>query len=178
MIIWINGAYGAGKTTIAELLQTKITNSYLYDPENIGDFFRKNLPKEIQKADFQDYPEWRAWNVHVLAKIDNEYAGDIIVPMTVYKQLAYDEIFAGLREAKVEVHHFQLEVSKETVLERLRGRSSALVAWRTERIDEIVEAFQPIPADEKINNEKWTPDEAVQQILARIYSNRDKLFNK
>lgn len=53
MIIWLNGAYGSGKTTIAELLHERIFPSWIYDPEEIGDFFRKNLPKEIQKDDFK-----------------------------------------------------------------------------------------------------------------------------
>lgn len=57
MIIWINGAFGSGKTTVAEILHSKIEHSYLYDPENIGDFLRHNLPQEIQKADFQEYSE-------------------------------------------------------------------------------------------------------------------------
>lgn len=57
MIIWINGGFGSGKTTVAEILHSKIENSYLYDPENIGDFLRHNLPQEIQKADFQEYSE-------------------------------------------------------------------------------------------------------------------------
>ena len=32
MIIWINGSFGVGKTTIAEKLKEKIRNSILYDP--------------------------------------------------------------------------------------------------------------------------------------------------
>lgn len=38
MIIWLNGAYGSGKTTIAELLHERIFPSWIYDPEEIGDF--------------------------------------------------------------------------------------------------------------------------------------------
>lgn len=33
MIIWVNGAFGSGKSTIAEMLKSKIENSHLYDPE-------------------------------------------------------------------------------------------------------------------------------------------------
>ncbi|MBP2099820.1 AAA family ATPase [Enterococcus rivorum] len=168
MLIWINGAYGAGKTTIAEILQSKIEHSYLYDPENIGDFLRQNLPKEIQKGDFQDYYEWRAWNVHVLKKIDEEYDGDIIAPMTLYKQPAYDEIFIGLKEAKIELHHFQLEVSKETILNRLKERPPEIIRWGAERVDQIIEAFQEVPLEEKINNESRTPEEVAQIILNRV----------
>lgn len=169
MIIWINGAYGAGKTTIAELLHSEIAGSYLYDPENIGDFLRDNLPKQLQKADFQDHSEWRAWNVHILKKLNKEYPGDIIVPMTVYKKTVVDELFTGLRQANLKVYHFQLEVSKETLLERLQERSPALITWETERVDEIIEAFQGIPETEKIENDRSSPNEVVQIIMAKIH---------
>lgn len=49
MIIWLNGAYGSGKTTIAELLHECISPSWIYDPEEIGDFFRKNFQKKFKK---------------------------------------------------------------------------------------------------------------------------------
>lgn len=33
MIIWLNGPFGVGKTTLANILHKRIENSYLYDPE-------------------------------------------------------------------------------------------------------------------------------------------------
>lgn len=39
MIIWINGSFGVGKTTIAERLKDKIRESIIYDPEEIGIFY-------------------------------------------------------------------------------------------------------------------------------------------
>ncbi|HBD65376.1 MAG TPA: tunicamycin resistance protein, partial [Clostridiales bacterium] len=44
MIIWINGAFGSGKTQTANELHRRIKNSYVYDPENIGFFIRDNIP--------------------------------------------------------------------------------------------------------------------------------------
>lgn len=52
MIIWINGVFSSGKTTISNELNKQLSNSYLYDPENLGDFFRNNLPLSIQKKRF------------------------------------------------------------------------------------------------------------------------------
>ncbi len=56
MIIWLNGPFGVGKTTLANLLHQKIQNSILYDPEQLGDFFQEILPKDVCPDDFQDYP--------------------------------------------------------------------------------------------------------------------------
>lgn len=168
LIIWLNGAYGAGKTTVAEILQKKRPDSYLYDPENIGDFLRDNLPTEMQKEDFQEFSEWRSWNVHILKKISEEYTGDILAPMTLYKQPAFNEVFDGLMQAKITVCHFQLEVSRETLIERLRKRPEKMTEWGIQRVDAILEAFETIPAKEKIVNEGRTPEETAQAILERL----------
>ena len=45
MILWINGAFGSGKTTTAYELHRRLKPlSYVYDPENVGYFLRKNEP--------------------------------------------------------------------------------------------------------------------------------------
>lgn len=36
MIIWINGAFGGGKTTLAEELQRRLPHAILFDPEYVG----------------------------------------------------------------------------------------------------------------------------------------------
>lgn len=42
MIIWINGSFGIGKTTISYELNKKIINSFIYDPEMAGEFIWHN----------------------------------------------------------------------------------------------------------------------------------------
>ena len=36
MIIWINGGFGAGKTTLAEELHRRLPDTIVYDPEDVG----------------------------------------------------------------------------------------------------------------------------------------------
>lgn len=43
MIIWINGPFGAGKTTLAERLRDRRPKSLIFDPEEIGGY-RKYKP--------------------------------------------------------------------------------------------------------------------------------------
>ncbi|WP_153049031.1 adenylyl-sulfate kinase, partial [Streptococcus suis] len=59
MIIWLNGPFGVGKTTLANILHKRIENSYLYDPELLGDFLQHKLPQTVCPEDFQDYSVWR-----------------------------------------------------------------------------------------------------------------------
>lgn len=52
MIIWLNGPFGVGKTTLANILHKRIENSYLYDPELLGDFLQHQLPQTVCNVDF------------------------------------------------------------------------------------------------------------------------------
>jgi hypothetical protein len=36
VIIWINGGFGAGKTTLAEELHRRLTGAVVYNPEDVG----------------------------------------------------------------------------------------------------------------------------------------------
>ena len=81
MIIWLNGAFGSGKTSCAYELKRRIPNSYVYDPENIGYFIFKNIPYGMRKNDFQDYEQWRIFNYSILKEMYRSYSGTIIVPM-------------------------------------------------------------------------------------------------
>lgn len=104
MIIWLNGAFGSGKTQTSYELERRIPNSHVYDPENIGYFINRNIPKEISKGDFQDYSIWRELNYTTLKYIDRAYDG-----MT--------------------VNHFVLWASKETLQKRLRSRGGEKIHW-------------------------------------------------
>ncbi|MEG3244294.1 adenylyl-sulfate kinase [Streptococcus suis] len=44
MIIWLNGPFGVGKTTLANILHKRIEKSYLYYPELLGNFLQHQLP--------------------------------------------------------------------------------------------------------------------------------------
>lgn len=84
MIIWLNGAFGSGKTTNAFELKRRLPNSFVYDPENIGYFIRENIPKELHESNFQDHEQWRIFNYEMLKYISNTYEGTVIVPMTIF----------------------------------------------------------------------------------------------
>ncbi|MHC5227291.1 AAA family ATPase [Enterococcus sp. LJL99] len=173
MIIWINGAYGAGKTTIAEILNKKITGSFLYDPENLGDFFRHNLPKSIQKMDFQYYSEWIEWNFYIIEKIYTEYDGDIIIPMTIYEEPAYDLLINRLKNSELSFLHVQLEVDKTEVIARIQERNEELIQWAESKLDQIITNFKKIPREDKISNMSISPNEVADLIIKRARQRND-----
>lgn len=122
MIIWVNGAFGSGKTQTAYELQRRIPDSFIYDPENVGFFIRRNIPAEVKKSDFQDYPMWSEINYSMLKHINNNYEGTIIVPMTIVNPQYFEEIVGRLRSDSISINHFALRANKEVIQKRLRSR--------------------------------------------------------
>lgn len=57
-----------------------------------------------------------------------------------------------MTEIKEWLEFNRLEVSKNTILERLEERVPSLKARGAERVDEILESFKKIPTSEKVNN--------------------------
>jgi deoxyadenosine/deoxycytidine kinase len=44
VIIWLNGGFGAGKTTLAEELHRRLPDAVVYNPEDVGLMLWKWLP--------------------------------------------------------------------------------------------------------------------------------------
>lgn len=141
MIIWINGAFGSGKTQAAYELQRRLPGSYVYDPENIGYFIRRTLPSEARISDFQDYPMWREFNHSMLRYLSTAFDGIIIAPMTIVNHRYFEEIVGGLRNDGITVEHFTLCASKDILRQRLRGRGEKAGSWPEKQIDRCVEAL-------------------------------------
>ena len=135
MIIWLNGAFGAGKTQTAYELKRRIPNSIIYDPEQIGFFINRSFPKEIKKGDFQNYELWREFNYKTVKHIHSEYSGTIIIPMTIVNPQYYQEIIGRLKDEGVDVQHFVLSASKETLQKRLKSRFEKKDSWPEQQIE-------------------------------------------
>ncbi|MEU6602672.1 NUDIX hydrolase [Streptomyces flaveolus] len=125
-VVWINGAFGAGKTTTARELIELIPNSALFDPEVIGGALTHLLPpKRLAEAgDFQDLPIWRRLVVDTAAAMLAELGGTLVVPMTLLRQEYRDEIFGGLAARRIAVHHVLLAPAETILRERIAGRET------------------------------------------------------
>ena len=165
MIIWLNGPFGVGKTTLANLLHQEIPNSILYDPELLGDFFQENLPKAVCPEDFQDYPIWRQTTVQIIRDLATKTGKVIIVPMTVFKKEYYQEIIEqGLIE-DMYVQHNILVAEKETILDRLNKRTQENNNWALKHLDNCLQAFEDQIPGRKIDTDGLRPDEVAASIL-------------
>ncbi|GGQ72630.1 NUDIX hydrolase [Streptomyces flaveolus] len=123
-VVWINGAFGAGKTTTARELIELIPNSTLFDPEVIGAALAHLLPpKRLAEAgDFQDLPIWRRLVIDTAAALLAELGGTLVVPMTLLRQEYRDEIFGGLAARRIAVRHVLLAPAETILRERMATR--------------------------------------------------------
>ena len=170
MIIWINGAFGSGKTTAAFELNRRLAGSFVYDPENVGYFIRRNAPKDFSKGDFQDVPLWREMNCKLIKLIASEYNGTIIIPMTLVNPTYHYEIIGRLRADGLDIRHFILYASRAEILRRLRFRNLRIFGGDTfavKSIDRCIYSFDNLITEGKIDTEQMSADEVVDEIAKR-----------
>jgi hypothetical protein len=84
VIIWINGGFGAGKTTptLAEELRRRLIDALVYDPEDVGIMLWKWMRPA---GDFQHLPSWRELVVATVLSLRRHHAETLIVPMALIR---------------------------------------------------------------------------------------------
>jgi cytidylate kinase len=167
LIIWLNGTFGSGKTTTAYELQKRVPNSFVYDPERFGYVLMANIPKEMSKEDFQDYTIWRESNYALLKQVAEGYKGIIIVPMTLTNELYFEDIIGRLKADGIEVKHYTLAASPQTVQKRLRKRLEGKNSWAYQQIDKRLELLANNAFKEHIQTDRKTIEEVVETIAHR-----------
>lgn len=169
MIIWLNGAFGAGKTQTAYELHRRIPGSLIYDPEQVGFFLNKNLPKELTNRDFQDHTVWRQFNYETLKYITSSVDRVIIVPMTVVNARYFEEIVGKLKGDGVEIHHFVLWASEETLKNRLKSRFEKADSWPVQQIERCMKGLSNEVFEEKVDTNHLTTEEVAELIASKVH---------
>lgn len=169
MLIWINGAFGAGKTQTAHELARRLDNAHVADPELLGFALRKMLPPSA-RGDFQDLPQWRSGVLETLRRAESAGTGPLIVPMTIVRDDYFDQIIGGLRTGGTDVRHYALVASPETLRRRLRTRLAYLRGrgdtWAIGQIDRCVAALAGERYATHVPTDGRTVDEVVEAIAA------------
>jgi hypothetical protein len=167
MIVFINGPFGVGKTTVAKLLVRRMPHAMLYDPEIIGGVLNRTLQPFTKVEDFQDYTLWRRLVVGG-ARLSRTLSGrPLVVPMTIWKRHVFDYLVAGLLGADPDLSCFRLTVSREVLVSRISSDSEDREAypWRTSHLDFSLKASQGPAFGREIPTEDRTPTEVADQIL-------------
>ncbi|MCB0016310.1 MAG: tunicamycin resistance protein [Anaerolineales bacterium] len=153
MIIWINGAFGAGKTTVTKLLAARIPEACIFDPEDIGYVVQKTFP-EARELDYQDLAMWRQLVVQFIVQGSRTFQYPLIIPMTMIVPAYIDEIFSKIRAIEPEFHHFFLSASSavlrkriidQVIIESSADKDEEVRQWRLAQIDRCVDAMNHMP---------------------------------
>jgi hypothetical protein len=177
VIVWINGAFGAGKSTVTSALLAAGPGLHTFDPEHIGYVLQRVRP--VPTGDFQDLPSWRSLTVRILSGLARVSRGTWVVPMTLLRADYRAEILGGLRSRGVPVRHVVLQVPEPVLRARIDGDEelAAARAWRHAHVARALKAFDGIAAKEpdtvEIVNDAGSPPEAVAAEILRMVVSRD-----
>ncbi|HEY4349009.1 MAG TPA: AAA family ATPase [Gaiellaceae bacterium] len=173
MIIWLNGGFGAGKTTLAEELHRRVPGAVVYDPEDVGLMLWKWLPPG---DDFQDMASWRELVVATAVSLRRHHADTLIVPMSLIQDRYRTEILGGLANAGEHVQHVFLEADVEVLRERIDARcgsldvpeaSQARREWAFSRVDAAIAAAARQPVGTlMLRSDRLSPAELADEVLA------------
>ncbi len=165
-VVWINGPFGLGKTTVAERLVQRLPAAMLYDPELVGTLLRGVLPPEAQMPDYQDIPLWRQLVRTLALQLLREYRRTLVVPMTLVVPEYFAQIVGGLRGDGVDVHHVALLASEETVLQRVRG--SDRQEWAEANLDRCLSGLRDPMFARHIDANTASADEIAGEIASSL----------
>jgi predicted kinase len=173
VIIWINGGFGSGKTTLAEELHRRLPGAVVYDPEDVGLMLWKWIPPN---GDFQHLPSWRDLVVATALSLRRHHAETLVVPMSLIRDAYRAEILGGLAEAGEKVLHVFLQADADVLRERLNARvtqpgrdwDQAAREFGMTGVDEMVAAAARQPDGTlMLRSDRLTPAELADEVLAR-----------
>ncbi|RMI40850.1 hypothetical protein EBN88_11990 [Streptomyces triticirhizae] len=173
MIVWLNGTYGAGKTTTALALVERLPRARLFDSENVGQLLRQVLDWD-SVTNFQEWRAWRGLTVDTARRVLDEVGGTLVIPQTVLTEEYWNELRAGFAEAGIPVHPFLLHTDRETLVERIHTDTKpeslgGTVGWRLDHLDAYEAALPWLrTAFTVLDTTGPTPEEVAERVRAVV----------
>lgn len=139
-VVWINGAFGVGKTTTARLLLQAFPGSVLFDPEEVGALLRPVLQPVAAVRDFQMWSAWRDLVAATLNAVAHELPDEgprlVIVPQTITNESYWLQIRAAI-DPQIDVTCVALHVDPNEHRQRVNSDAEepGALRWRLENFE-------------------------------------------
>ena len=169
MVVFINGSFGIGKTTVSRLLAAELPGSVIVNPEPLGvAFLHLAAIVTPRKDDFQDLAAWR-WLGARTIRIARSLRSTVIVPMAFTNLVYLEEFLSSVRDRGVPTLHFCLTAPLAVVIARLHARQSlGPTPWQLRRAAECCAAHQAREFAEHVPTVDRTAHEVANEIATRI----------
>jgi hypothetical protein len=173
MIIWIDGAFGSGKTTLVTELHRRWPDALVFDAEQIGYVLREIV--EVPTGNFQDLRLWRKQVAAMAIGLVEEYGRPLLVPMTLVEAGYADDIFAAVRARGILLQHVYLDVPADELARRIGARihapgdperEASIRAWGTAQIDRCAAARAQLSPDAIVLDGRRPVAELAVEVLA------------
>ena len=162
MILFLNGSFGIGKTTVARALVERLPRAVLFDPELIG----IALQRLRRVDDFQDLALWRRLTLLGL-RLTRLVRPNVVVPMAISNAAYLAELRDGASRFDPRVLHVCLVAPFGVVQERLRGRGNDAGEWAMRRARECCDAHADPRFAVQVDAQR-EPSAIVEELLARL----------
>ncbi|MHC3463794.1 AAA family ATPase [Streptomyces flavovirens] len=170
MIIWLNGTFGAGKTTASKELCGLLPDARVFDSETVG-YMLRHVLNTVPVKDFQDWPPWRTLVVETASQVLDFVGGTLVIPQSVLVEQYWGEIRTGLEKAGIPVRHFVLHTDPETLAQRIESDTVETGArqWRLDHIPRYQSALTWMRREaEVIDTTHLSPTQVAKTITATI----------
>jgi hypothetical protein len=174
VIVYLNGGFGVGKTTVAELLVETLQPAMLFDPESVGGILADTLSSIDPKSDFQEYAIWVNLVESFLRQLRAAYTTTtIVVPMSVLNADRRKSFVARLREVDRDAYDFTLVADRNELRRRIMERplKSSSREWCLEHLGDAPTATSFLRTN-AIDTTRLTPQDVAASILAAIETKR------
>ncbi|HYI24968.1 MAG TPA: AAA family ATPase [Thermomicrobiales bacterium] len=170
MIVWINGPFGVGKTTLACHLHGLIPGSVVFDPEMIGTYVQWLQPLSPGE-DYQDRPIWRSMTSAGIRLVHLTQGGTIIVPMTLVNAGYLKEIHQRISHDGRDIVHVFLDTDEPTIRERIERDTVECGAreWRLAQLQRCLAARSSMPGSTiLLDTRGQTPDTLAKTVATMV----------
>jgi chloramphenicol 3-O-phosphotransferase len=168
VIVWLNGTFGAGKTSTAAELLPRMRGARLFDPETVGYMLAPNLA-DRPVTDFQHWEPWRALVVATAVELARYTGQHLIAPQTVLDRPYLQQIRSGLEAAGQTVFLVLLDASDDALRRRIEGSDEAR-QWRIDHLAAYRAAreWMITDADLVVDTTTLPPSAAAEKIAAAL----------